>query len=124
MSIDRAEIKIAGKPELPCNFSLSNSPFQDYLTASTAERFEAFKTLLRPKSLKLSFFAAGYWNAKRALPPRAPPLLYHPELKRWFKMVKNCRKAGAFLQFLVGSDMRGRLYFMPFSYASIIFLTI
>ena len=26
--------------------------------------------------------------------------------------------------FFVGSDKRGRLYFMPFSYASIIFLTI
>ncbi|MGM9586694.1 MAG: hypothetical protein ACI3VA_04300 [Candidatus Limivicinus sp.] len=32
------------------------SPYRTFLTASAAERFESFKTLLRPKSLKNQAF--------------------------------------------------------------------
>ena len=38
------------------SFGLSKKSCKDFLTASAAERFEEFKTLLRPKNLKNQAF--------------------------------------------------------------------
>ena len=86
------------------------SPGRTFLTASTAERFESFKTLLRPKSLKFQAFlrrvivtrggsflaearsrcgsdmppACHSLPQRRFATPRAPPRICCRQLKRCF----------------------------------------
>ena len=52
--------------------------FPDFFDcAFPAKHFARGKMLLRPKILENQCFSvADYRNARRALPPRAPPLLY------------------------------------------------
>ena len=60
---ERASERIP-KPFSACQ----KSPAWTFLTASTAEHFDAIKMLLRPKSLDFQgFSAAGYWNARTQL---------------------------------------------------------
>ena len=51
----RSGAKQGGVHAPPCS-ACQKSPVGTFLTASTAERFESFKTLLRPKNLKIQAF--------------------------------------------------------------------
>ena len=55
-------------------FSLSKKSLLDFFDKPTAEHFDFIKMLLRSKSLDVQgFSAAGYWNARRVLPPSRTP---------------------------------------------------
>ena len=52
------------------------------------------KLMLDKKLVNTSFSVAGYCTARRALPPRAPPLLYCPRLDAWFFDSLKRRRGG------------------------------